>query len=252
MTVLWYNRMEDKGMILEQVIRQWLNELKLLTMRGFAFDGVCILCVSGGQPFFSVFSGEFYFIRGTWVHYSYLRIEWVEPLDLKCINRWLFDGRKKQPVVDDLLKQYRGCQARHKKATPPVPTVMPVAHPQPNKKQEESGLILYHASNQIVKVPQWDYVSGDTKPEDIGKKDFGLGFYMCEGTDYPIYLCSGRGKKGEPVFVNKFVLLASAKHELSIFKFAEDWRWLFVVAAHRRNFSDSKVWQTVRGKSKKR
>ena len=36
---------------------------------------------------------------------------------------------------------------------------------------------VYHASTQVVKFPEWDYIPPCRTEEEQAKKDFGLGFY---------------------------------------------------------------------------
>jgi len=100
---------------------------------------------------------------------------------------------------------------------------------------------VYHASTQIVKFPEWNYIPPGRTEEEQAKKDFGLGFYTCIHFDYPIELYCAY----DTVVVNEYELeLAGLSPEPLEFK--NNRTWLLVVAAHRDNFSRFKKWHDLR------
>ena len=101
---------------------------------------------------------------------------------------------------------------------------------------------LYHASTGIVRKPQWDYYPPNKPPILKGRKDFGLGFYICTEPEYPIYLYSAE----DTVVLNKYELNLITPKELRVLRLYADTNWLLVIAAHRRNFSDFQAWHPVR------
>jgi len=98
--------------------------------------------------------------------------------------------------------------------------------------QTQQLVQVCHASASVVKEPFWGFRDPEKeklpyyKPE---RRDFGMGFYMCEtkDQDYPIGLCS----KLPRAFLNEYALDLDGLNPLYLHV---NLVWFFVVAAHRR------------------
>ena len=100
---------------------------------------------------------------------------------------------------------------------------------------------VYHASEQIVKYPQWDYKCDDGITKT--RKDFGEGFYVCENPEYPIALYSDRYQTETTVYLNEYIFDTTGLEALIL---SDNLYWVMVVAAHRRNFKKHTPWHEFR------
>jgi len=55
---------------------------------------------------------------------------------------------------------------------------------------EDTTLLLYHASDEEVHAPRWDYAESIMSKPEARLRDFGLGFYTCPDDVYPLKLAS--------------------------------------------------------------
>lgn len=109
-------------------------------------------------------------------------------------------------------------------------------------QHDAETIVVYHASPEVVRVPQWDYIPPDKTLEMAERKDFGLGFYTCLSPEYPIALCSSKNDK---CVVTKYALTLT---DLKIARLVNDIKWLLVISAHRCSPGDFQKWQILRDK----
>ena len=97
---------------------------------------------------------------------------------------------------------------------------------------------LYHASLDIIKVPQWNFKKLNKERET---RDFGEGFYTCKEVAYPLYLYCGNNA----VTLNEYKFTDNG---LNILHLKNDVKWLLTVAFHRSDFSKRRKYHPLRDK----
>ena len=99
---------------------------------------------------------------------------------------------------------------------------------------EDTTLSLYHASDEEVRAPRWDYAESVMSKPEARLRDFGLGFYTCPDDVYPLKLASA----------NDTLVLNEYNVNLKGFCYIEfnlDLEWLLTIAFHRRDL-DTRKW----------
>ena len=96
---------------------------------------------------------------------------------------------------------------------------------------------LYHASEDIVYTPQWNY----KKPGKVKEtRDVGEGFYTSfNDRKYPIYLYSQLGH----IILNKYDLNTQG---LKLLELKDDIKWLMITSFHRSSFSRQPKYHYIR------
>ena len=99
------------------------------------------------------------------------------------------------------------------------------------------NVFFYHASEEVVKFPQWNYRKPGKEKET---RDFGEGFYTTYNDRmYPIYLYSWSDR----IILNRYRL---SEQGLNILRLENDVRWLLIIAFHRSSFSRRPKYHLIR------
>ena len=98
---------------------------------------------------------------------------------------------------------------------------------------EDTALSLYHASNEEVHTPRWDYAESVMSKPEARLRDFGLGFYTCPDDVYPLKLAS----VNDTLVLNKYIINLKGINNI---EFSLDLEWLLTIAFHRRDFNTRK------------
>ena len=102
------------------------------------------------------------------------------------------------------------------------------------------GLTLFHASEQVVERPRWNYAKDNTAKV---RKDFGQGFYMCVTPDYPLRLYSDRSIDNKCVYLNEYIFDITGLNELTL---TDSLYWAMITASHRSDFTKRPEWHHFR------
>ena len=98
---------------------------------------------------------------------------------------------------------------------------------------------MYHASEIEVTEPRWDYADAVMQKPGAKLKDFGLGFYTCADSSYPLKLASAKNS----LVLNEYTI---DLNELKLIKLSLDIEWLLTIAFHRRDLTSRKWCHEIR------